>query len=389
MSIENLRITIEPISSISDLKEKWLDLQARSDNTFFTSWHWVGCWLEMLPPSIKPFVLQIDLSGKIVGLGVLIKRTTHRHGIISSRGLFLNTTGDPTYDELTIEYNGLCVDRTMKQQVIDAALEYLTGKDAVWDEIHLDGLCDHLISSQSPHGSKFLMRIDRQIACHYVDLDLVRLSGKAFIDSLGKSTRYNIRRTIRNYESIGAIELTQAKTVEEALNFLIHLSKLHQAHWISKGLPGSFANEFFTRFHQRLIRECFDKGYIQLLRIKVGNLDLGYLYGILYQGWNHHYQSGFNYADFPGNYSPGLVCQSFAIDHSMNIGLHAYDFMAGDTDYKKRMGNAERSLVWIVLQRKCLKFALENRLRNIKAGIVRKKINKIESPNSEIETTAS
>ena len=77
--------------------------------SFFTSWHWIGTLLAASARSKRPDLLRGSLRGETVALALLgAKLVRRRHGLIRSRSLFLNETGDPDYD-MTIEHNGLLV----------------------------------------------------------------------------------------------------------------------------------------------------------------------------------------------------------------------------------------------------------------------------------------
>src|SRR6185295_8626016 len=119
--------------------------------------------------------------------------------------------------------------------------------------------------------------------------------GGDYLESLGKNTRYNIRRSLKEYRRLGEPTLEEAGSVTQALEYLEHLSALHQSYWRGKGLPGSFANGFFDTFHSRLVETRFDEGVIQLLRVSVGDVVIGYLYNFVYRGRVYNYQTGLNY----------------------------------------------------------------------------------------------
>ena len=123
-----------------------------------------------------------------------------------------------------------------------------------------------------------------------------------------------------------------------------------------------FANPFFERFHRALITDLFAAEQVQLLRICAGGRPIGYLYNLVQGGRVHNYQSGFAYGP-DARLKPGLVSHALAVEHNLARGASCYDFMAGDSRYKRSLATGTDHLVWLVVQRSRLKFRLEHALR--------------------------
>ena len=66
------------------------------------------------------------------------KVVTRRHGLIRSRSLYLNETGDPSFD-MTIEHNGLLVAPAHEEAALDALIAWFARRGADADELHLNG----------------------------------------------------------------------------------------------------------------------------------------------------------------------------------------------------------------------------------------------------------
>jgi CelD/BcsL family acetyltransferase involved in cellulose biosynthesis len=170
---------------------------------------------------------------------------------------------------------------------------------------------------------------------------------------------------MRLYEETGPVVLTVAASSDEALAYLQGLKALHQPYWNQRGRPGAFACPFFEAFHKALIRRCFDDGGIQLVRIAAGEDVIGYIYHFVAGGTVYQYQSGFRYDDDP-KLKPGLVSHYRAIAYNLERGADIYDFLAGESQHKKSLGTHTTEMDWLVLQRRRLKFVVENHLRDIK-----------------------
>ena len=364
-----LTVTLGPISCPGDLEDLWLDLERRSDCSFFQSWAWIGCWLSQLPEELHSNALVVSQGSNVVGLGLLVADRQRRHGLISSNALYLNETGNTAVDPLGLEYNGLLVDRRFVEPVVRGCFEWFTEKQHSWEELNVSGMEATAAKAYAKIAEKLGLAtvVRKKSRCDYVDLDEVRQDSGDYLGMLSRNTRQQVRRALRLYAHHGPPFLEAGRTAQEALGILEELRELHQAYWSRRGHPGAFANDFFARFHLDLIANHFDAGEIQLLRISAGRKPIGCLYNFVKDGRVYAYQSGFSY-DADPRLKPGLVSHYLAIEHNLAQGARIYDFMAGDGQHKRSLGTRAGELTWLVLQRPRVKFRLENALRSLKAG---------------------
>src|ERR1044071_4743204 len=134
-----LVVTVGRLPDLAALAADWQALERRADPSFFLSWGWIGCWLRRLPPAITPQLLRAAICGRTVALGIVVARTSWRRAIIRSRGLYLHETGDADIDGLTIEHNGLLLDRQAGPLVEAQCLDWLL-RNSNADELHLSGI---------------------------------------------------------------------------------------------------------------------------------------------------------------------------------------------------------------------------------------------------------
>ena len=327
----NVTLTLLSSSCMLELEPLWRGLESRADASFFQSWLWIGTWLESLPPRVEAMLLRVDRGDEVLALGILVRRRLTRYGILRSRGLFLNCTGEPQLDEITIEYNGLLCARGEEHPAMRACTHFLFRGARDCDELYLDGLHrPQELDSLVLIGTRVRRR--RQRNFHFVNLGRLRGDGHNFLGTLGAKTRHNIRRSIREYEKRGPLGLHEAQSAPQAHAYMSRLRHFHRQYWELKGQPGSFSNDFFTRFHERLIDRIFAEHAVQLLRITAGDTEVGYLYNFLYRGRVYNYQGGFNYSVNATQNRPGLICHTYAVQHNLEQGAAIYDFMAGDVE---------------------------------------------------------
>jgi CelD/BcsL family acetyltransferase involved in cellulose biosynthesis len=74
-------------------------------------------------------------------------------------------------------------------------------------------------------------------------------------------------------------------------------------------------------------------------------MTIGYLYNLVYDKNVLFYQSGLNYSG-SNIYRPGLISHYYAIIHNAQKGMDVYDFLAGDSDYKKSLSTNSCRMYW-------------------------------------------
>jgi Acetyltransferase (GNAT) domain len=376
--MRSIDVSFGPLPAIGELEREWRDLEARTDCSFFTSWSWMGCWLENLPATLEPKLLRAQIGTQAVGLAIFVPRKVHRHKVLSSRALYLHATGDVRFDALTIESNGLLVDRAHADAVAHRMIEHLATDCPQWEELFLEATS---IRPPAPAFEGTTLRLRRwEQRTYYIDLARIGLSDSDHCRLLRPKVRYYIRRTIKAYAEHGVVRARAAADLPQAIEFFDRMRALHQANWVAKGLPGAFASAFVCRFHNRLISRCFDRGEIQLLLIEAGERPIGYLYNFVHRGIVSNYQAGIDYKSTAINNSPGLAAHFLCARFNASAGHRVYDLMMGDHEYKTRICTDTGTLYWTVVQRPRLKFRVEDALRSLRAHWLRHATQSIADP---------
>jgi CelD/BcsL family acetyltransferase involved in cellulose biosynthesis len=188
------------------------------------------------------------------------------------------------------------------------------------------------------------------------------------LDLVSKNKKSQIKQSIKAYSKLGELTLHLVQDSEDALKAMNDLMFLHQKHWRSKGLNGSFSNSFFKQFHDNMMKRNFDRDKIHLIKIMCGDQVIGVLYNFIHQRKVHFYQCGFDY-QCDNKLRPGLVSHYLAIEHYAQHGYERYDFMTGESRYKVSLSTDHESLFWIKVQRKKFRFYFEHILRIVKAKL--------------------
>lgn len=347
------------IKQPDDIKQEWLDLQDRSDCSYFQSWGWIGTWLEQIAIDLQPVAIKVWSDDTLVGIGLFVSKNIKRHIIIGSRAMFLNEYPFEGKN-MVIEYNGLLAAHDNEKTVYAQTIEQLLKEYAEHDEFYFgaveQGSCSDYLIKNANTGVDSIVR--EESLSWSVDLDSVPVGVEGYLGSLSKNRRGQVQRAIRLYEQPGSLLIEQAQNQEQVLHYFDRLKVLHTERWQAAGKQGSFANPGWESFHRALIQNRFDDGEIQLLKVHNGQDEIGYLYNFTWRKHVYVLQTGFS-SSKDKRLMPGYVVHVLAIAHNKEKGMAVYDLMHGDSLYKRILCNQSHKLYWIVIRRQKMKFVIE------------------------------
>jgi CelD/BcsL family acetyltransferase involved in cellulose biosynthesis len=357
-----IEISIRPWRDWSQVSPQWTRLFAQSGASYFLSNHWVTTWLDVFGEQLQPEILLFRVEQELVGACLLIRSYSWQKFLPLKR-VYLNCAGENEADDTCIEYNRLLCLPGHERDVASALWRHLQKES--WDEFMLFGIESQDGIEELCEGA-YRQQITQK-PCWYIDLAALRNEGMSYEKTLSSKARKMIRQCIRKYqETAGPLLLERANSPSEALGFLEELAKLHQKAWVSRGKHGAFHSAKFREFHQQLINRAFPEGQIEMVRVLAGGQSIGVLYSFLYQGRLYFYQCGFAYEGDKA-LSPGSVTHFFAIQHFLaRPEVLEYDFLAGDSPYKRSLGKSQRTLEWRVAQRPTLAVKTIEALRSLR-----------------------
>jgi hypothetical protein len=304
----------------------------------------------------------------LVGMGIFVPKHITRHLFVHSSALFLNEFPF-NGKNMVIEYNGLLADPSHQNQVYEKTIDHLFRSDVHSDEIYFSGVGEglarnSLFSVEQDAHPGYMVKLREESMAWSVDLTKFEQGIDAYLATLSKNRRAQIRRAIGIYEQRMPLRLENARNTEEALAFFDGLKVLHTARWRDKGSQGSFSNSKWEAFHRSLIQSRFESGEIQLLRVVDSIGPIGYLYNFTWRNHVYVLQTGLKITE-DKRLMPGYVVHVLAIAYNKQKEMETYDLMHGDSLYKRILCNHHESLQWIVVQRTRLKFAVEECARNL------------------------
>lgn len=350
-----------------ELRQAWLDLQDRADCSYFLSWGWIGTWLQQIAIALRPVVVRVWHGKQMVGLSVFVPRDIKRRIMFRASALFLN---EYPFDHknMVIEYNGLLAARGHESAVYAETVGHLLRDFKHCDEFHFGALADVAGRSLEKAAVRELtLYVNKESVAWQADLRGLDAGIDSYLATLSSNARGQIRRAIRLYGQESSMHVYEARDVKQAKDFFERLKVLHTKQWQIRGKGGAFANSCWENFHRSLIQARFDMGEVQLLKLTHAGGELGYIYNHIWRKHVYMQQTGFSISA-DNRMKPGYVAHTLAMQHNLDRGMHLYDFMHGDARYKRTLSNRSQSLCWTVLQRRKMKFSLEE----LVVGVVRR-----------------
>lgn len=353
-------VRLLPLPPLPELGSSWLALESRARPAFFLTWSWIGSWLQWLSAHpVAPQLLCARLGERVVGLAIVCQGRGTSRLRRRAPALYINQSGVPALDRITIEYNGFLLDPDHAEAASQAMWRCLGATPAGGQETRLslyDLARQPAVTAPAGMTPAMTMR-----TAWVVDLRQVRARGGDYIATLSSSRRATIRRSLRSYAELGPLGVSEARDLAMARDYLARLKVLHTRRWGD----GNFASAEVAPFHDALVTDAMARGRLQILRVHAGEHDIGYLLSFVVDGHVFFYQSGFDYELQGGREAPGLATLAMAIEHNARAGHDVFDFLAGDMPYKAALGERREALCTLVLRRDSLAHALEERLRQL------------------------
>ena len=355
--MSNLLLRELPASERAAAESVWHQLESQLGNGGLTSsWFWTSTWLDVYGDLVPHVFLIAERDGAPCAITLITQGVQQKRGPVPVRTIHLGTGGEPPGSSVCTEYLRLLVNEADRQEVSLAILQHVTASGRKWEEFVLEGMVPEDALPFLQHKGYWFIRNE---TCRTSDFAPIRQSGGDVIASLGKNTRYSIRRSMRRF---GDLKVERATTEEQAHAFFDEMVDLHQRHWQAIGQPGAFADSRFTAFHRTILNGLLARNALLMIRVRTNEQTIGSIYGFIEHNRVLMYQSGF--ADFDDDkLKPGLVSHALIMQYCLEAEIDEYDYLYGDSRYKQDLTNSSRELIYAVLSKRTIKQALLRRAR--------------------------
>ncbi|KDM90741.1 GNAT family N-acetyltransferase [Photobacterium galatheae] len=372
------------------LKTQWLELETRAESNLFLSWLWIGTWLDCFVDDFYVVVARNDEC--TVGLGIIVIQEKKMASLSFGRQFCLHRTGDRLQDQIWIEYNDFLLDCSVAELVrplmTACVMSNMNGTDTfvVGASKDMDFLGSSVMGTDTfVNGTDTLMVLadgtvvlpEREVVwesqAFLLDFAPLHEQQQTLDSYLSRSARYQIKRSLKKYQAQGELKIITASSVAQGLALFEHAAGYHLKRWGDQPEQSGFANPYFLRFHQALIRRGLPAGAVAIHHIYAGELDLGVVYNFHHGNWVLFYLSALNY-DFGSaiedrHLKPGLVAHYLLIQKAMAQGFSGYDFMGGLSRYKQTFANQTIGLAVYHYRFPHLLYAMKKLIRGLKRRV--------------------
>jgi len=359
-------IRVRRLDDTAEFLTRWTALYRCAQNpSFYQSPAWMTAWLESAGRAAL-YEIEASREGRTLMMGV-VGAGPRRPAVFGLKEIRLQETGEAALDDIYVEYNDFLMapdaDAALRRDVIDAlaqeAQEFSDADAIVFRNIR-SPLAEAARKWATSHAWNCVTLREQPV--FVVDLGAIRNAGGDFLASLGGSFKTKLRRAMTGYEQRGALSCHVASTEVEQSAAWEKLAALHQASWRARGKPGSFANQKLVAFHQNLQRHAGEA--VHLFEVRCGAETIGVLYNFIHEKRVLNYQSGFKFED-DNKLTPGFVCHALACQYYLEAGFDIYDLLAGEADYKQRLGAPSQTLTSLSLERASPRNKIRHLMKNI------------------------
>lgn len=341
--------------------------------TPFSEWPFQRAWWDAFGANAHEQTLVVtDSAGAAVAIVPLMHRheveptdaqhhTTMRHGgerltpvPPTAKAIFFGASYHADYATILTRPADL-------PAVAEAVVDYLGSASATndphpspWDVVDLrrlrcgDPAADALATAfgHREMTDGWTLNVEREDVCPVVSLE-PGADFDAYLATLGKKTRHEIRRKIRRAEGAGEISLADS---DDPLADLETFIDLHQKKWGERGLfPPTLGGDQSRVFVRRLFEEHGTDGPLRLSFLTVGERRIA-------AGIHFRTSNGFLYYNAgvdpdARELSPGVVMIAAYIQRAIAEGCSRLDFLRGNEPYKYIWGAVDEPIQRLLVRR--------------------------------------
>jgi len=345
-------IRIEVFRNAADLEALKGDFDRLAKGAVMQRLSWLLPWIKSYQSTHSLHVLVAYKGERVSGIFPLAETQLP----VTGRSLVFMGSGKACSDDL-----GILVEPSDSDEIAESFATWLAESQSCcrWDHLDLDGVRESNRTMEffgrcleSRTGSRFERKSSP--CCWAASVEggfheyKVRLTKRA-------------RKIIRQAESTidsGVATFDIAATLEQALNYLNEIERMHQARWQEQDIEGCFTSKTFGNFlrsaicnmwgdrwsHGPLAPKSMTESEGQ--RVHVGLLRID---GVPAAGCVCYrdrdalamYLTGMNPSLAESR--PGWMLNTCIIKHAIELGCTRFDFLRGDEEYKERLGGQPTS----------------------------------------------
>lgn len=173
-------------------------------------------------------------------------------------------------------------------------------------------------------------------------IEFVHRDGQAWLNSLPKSVRAEHREKLRQMSKSGPVTMRRVTQPEEIANAVRTLI-CFKAEWSrSRATETVYLADGMAAYFEDVALAAMRDQTLHLTTLKSGEQSLAAHLGFTSRDGFYYYVSSYDIGS--AKLSPGRVHMNLMVMWAIDNGLHRFDFLRGEADYKARFGTVSRQL---------------------------------------------
>lgn len=305
-------------------------LNRQSERLTFLHPSWLRTWLAEFGANVEPLVLTCG-DGNLVGLAPLMRADDR-----------LTFIGDASI----CDFMDVLVDPANADAAYDDLWSQLSAQD--WTEIDLWGLMASSPTRQrvKDFAAQNGYTVEETPEAVSPRLDLPA-TWEAYLASLGKKDRHELRRKIRRlYESGASVDFDVLSTQEEVVGAMDDFLALHTQ---SRQDKTDFMTPEMESFFRRMASALAADGLVKLFMLRINGKPAATV--LCFDAGSHLYLYNSGYDPEFSGLSVGLVSKALVLQWAIENGMSGLDFLRGDEPYKYDLGAKDQQIYTLRLTR--------------------------------------
>ena len=326
-------VAVSGAEGLAPLRAEWDHLLSRTPaDTIFLTWDWQDLWWRVLaqPSGAEAHALACYSGGDLVGVAPLLREGSTYH-LAGGEEIadFLDVVALPGQEAA----------------VAGAVLGYLAERS--WDLFELRNLRQTAFSLT--HLAPEARRRGLAVEVEQEDVSpSLRLPGDwdAYLESLSKKDRHELRRKLRRLHSAGQVRWYQAADPARVPADVDDFIRFHR---LSAEAKATFMTPEMEGWFLALVEHFQPKGLLRLYFLELDGVRLASAICFDYRSQILLYNSGYDpeYARL----SVGLALKAYCIQDAIAANREVFDFLQGSEPYKYDLGGVDAPIYRMRIRR--------------------------------------
>jgi len=329
---------IDSLEEVLACREAWDALLASAENaSIFMSWEWNYHWWQHYSAKHSLRIVTAWKSDRLQGiLPIYLEHSKIFKFYPLAVARFIGTGGDTSPD-----YLGPLLEPTTAGETIIALGGFIFDNIPEWQILHLSDL-DVSSAFYAELANRCALLRYPQVTGLATRIAYVTLPAtwSDYLAGLHRDRRNTVRRTRKKVESQHQGRFYVLTAEEDVDSILSNLIRLHHKRWKGHAEGHAFSTPEYNGFHHDVIHACARRGWIRFYCLEADGVLIAVFYCYRFRNQIFYFQAGFD-PEYE-RLRPGLVLIGCALEHAIEEGNTAFDFLRGDHAYKTQWGKSLR-----------------------------------------------